>query len=224
MQLFSEKGLSLEYDNDKVLVRLYPQTDILVEVSRATALYLYHLINKYNNTIRTKQWSSFWRKLTQIERTSLVMFISSNTNQKWGDKFYFTNEEDLPQEFLEAKSKKRMPTSTIEVREELQQLFNIYMQAVVSVDEVKNYWEEHYAKTCEILKKYNQLDNVLKVCFEKEKIEKILQSVLQKEGYDAFEKPTWIEDYNEDMLNVLITNEIALFCSTGFQLASSKLN
>lgn len=223
MKIFSEKGLALEFIEDKVLIRLYPQSDILVEITKPTALYLYHLINKYNNTIGTNQWSSFWRRVTQIERTVLVMFIASNTHCQWGAKFNFVNEQNLPQEFLEAKTKKRMPTTTPEIRQELQELFNIYMKSSVTPEEVKNYWEEHYKNTCDILKKHSQFDNLVKVCFEAEKIEKILQAVLQKESYNAFEKPSWIDDYNEEVLNFFIANEIALFCSTGFQIASSKI-
>lgn len=218
MQIFSEAGLALEFVNDKVFMRIYPGSDILVEINRKSALYLYSLINKYNSTIRTNKWSSFWRRVNQIERTMVVMFINANTLDMWGEKFYFINEKNLPQDFLEAKNKKRLPTITPDIIEELDAIFNVYMKSTVTPEQVKNYWEEHYSKTCEIVKKHNQFDNLVKVCFEDNKIEKILQSVLEKEGYNAFEKPYWTDDYNEDTLKFLIRNEIGLFSCTGFQL------
>lgn len=220
MKLFSEKGLALELFDNKVFVRFYPRTDILVETSQETALYLYHLILKYNQTITTPKWSSFWRRVSQIERTILVMFINSNTYHGWGKKFNFVNEQDLPKQFLEAQNKKRMPTSTLEIRTELEEIFKVYVKSTVTLEDIQNYWEKNYPHTCEVMKKHSQFDNLVKVAFEKDKIEKIMDSVLQKEGYNSFEKPFWADNYTKDVFDFLVANEIALFGSTAFQLAS----
>lgn len=225
MNIYSEKGISLVFEGEEVLIRIYPGTDILVNIERESALHLYRLVNKYNYTIRNpKKWGAFWRNVSQIERTMTVMFIQNNTYNGWGRKFRFENIENLPQDFAEINAQSRLPKMKKHIEKELDALYTIYMKTRVTKEEIRTYWEKEYANICEVMKEYNQIDHLVESCFEEEKIKEIMTEVFIKKGYSAFEKEwnSWNLKKDESGFNFLTRNAIGLFASTGFQLTRWK--
>ncbi len=225
MNIFTEKGIVLKFDNNKVFIKLYPKTDLLIEVKRETALHLYKLINKYNYTIRdSKKWSTFWRNITQLERTMTVLFFKANNLDKFGYKFYLENVDDLPDDFKEITTKSRLNKITDKVLNEFSDLHKVYVKSIVDKEEVKRYWEKEYSNTCNIIKKHNQFQRLVDLCFEEEKVREIFEQVLTKEGKSSFEKPNWTEDYDEETFDFLVKNESSIFANTADMLAGWKDN
>ena len=225
MNIFTEKGIVIKFEGEEVFVKIYPNTDLLISVKRGTALHLYKLINKYNYTIRDpKKWGTFWRNITQLERTMTVLFFKANSLDKFGYKFYIENVDDLPKDFKEITPKVRLNKINEEVLKEFNELNKIYVKSIVDKEEVKRYWEKEYSNTCNIIKKHNQFQKLVDLCFEEEKVREILEQVLTKEGKSSFEKPNWTENYDEDTFDFLVKNESSIFANTADMLAGWKDN
>lgn len=225
MNIYSEKGIALMFEGDEVLIRIYPETDILVNIERESALHLYRLVNKYNYTIRdSKKWGAFWRNVNQIERTMTVMFIKNNTYHGWGRKFRFENMEDLPSDFAEINPKSRLPKIKPHIEKELDALYSIYMQTVTTKEEVRDYWEKEYPDICDIMKESHQFNNLVEAWFDEEKIEQIMKEVYIKKGYSVFddEWKSWNIERDESGFQFLIETKVSRFASTGFHLTTWK--
>lgn len=117
-----------------VLMRLYPGTDLMVEISHPAALHLFALVGRYNVTIGKPGWASFWPRIKQIEREMTALFVEANGS--WGQRFqmhYLLEEESylLPQasDFIGVLESGRRKTLTEDVEKELHVLHGIHVAA-----------------------------------------------------------------------------------------------
>lgn len=227
MDIFTELGVVLKFEGNDVFINIYPDTDILVNITRDTALHIFKLGQKYNYTrIDPKKWSGFWIKVTQIERTMTVILTEkSNPLKKQFGSFPFKilNPEDLPKDFREITTSTRLPKITPAIKDELEAIYDIHIKTVVSPEEVRDYWEKTYPDTYNLLKRNNQLEKLVEACFEENKIQEIIGNALVAQGKTAFEKPEWCEEYTDDIFRSLIRNEVSLFSGTPYRLAGWKL-
>jgi hypothetical protein len=230
--------IALQFKGTDTFIHIYPNTDLLVNIKRDSALHIYKLVQKYNYTKGdSKKWSSFWRNLTQIERTMTHMFITNNSLNGFKGRFSFHNMSDLPIDFQTITPKSKLPKITSEIQEELEELFLILVKSLVSPEEVGAYWEEHYPNTCKLIKKPHMWQVLVENCFNPEQIKILLTQVLHNVGKDSFEKPFWIttstndaektdssDNYTDEDFEFLIANEISLFSNSPYDVYSKLKN
>lgn len=210
MDILGANGIAIQFVNEEVFIRIYPNTDILVNISRESALHLYKLIKKYNYTIGTTKWPPIWKKLYRVERALIYMFLNQNM-LKGKQIFSFKNPENLPKDFTEIKEESRLSKISPSVFIEFEALFKIYTKATVTKEEVAEKWKEWCPEVYKIIEKYNQLEYLLKNYCEEEIIYLKIDELVRKEGKDAFEKPSWSDDYNDNVFDFVVKNYSSLF-------------
>ncbi|KAA0178840.1 hypothetical protein FX016_23190 [Cupriavidus gilardii] len=71
----------------RVAVRVFPKHPP-IEMTRAAALHLFRLLQRYNWCLAEKdyrsRWSRFWPRIQSVERVLLVLFIKASCNGQFG--------------------------------------------------------------------------------------------------------------------------------------------
>ena len=64
---------------DRISIKFIPDTGDTLLFSTDTAQHLTHLVRRYNEVRGTKDWSAFWRELTQTERCAINYVLRCET-------------------------------------------------------------------------------------------------------------------------------------------------
>ena len=182
--------ISLKEDGG-IFIRLYPETNIRVEVSQQTALHLFSLACRYNDTIGRKSWASFWPRIGQIERSITVMFMEANSSRGIGMLGFDMIHPDawestIAKSFRDVASSKRRKTLTNEVEKELVDLYRVYVKARVPVGKVRSIWQQEWPKVFALLQAHNALDPLLENdrCYDTDHIYEVVHNLLLRYGHD----------------------------------------
>lgn len=190
----SQLGIDTEYpiairNDGSVFIRLYPGTDIYVEVSRQTALHLFSLARRYSDTIRKKSWASFWPRIDQIERSMTVLFMEANDALGIGMMSFDMIPRDVLQSgladgFRNVASSKRRMTLTEDVEQELVALYQVHVKAKVPVDLVRSIWTQEWPKVVALLQAHHVLEPLLENdrCYDTQHVYEVVRNLLLKHG------------------------------------------
>ncbi|WP_454727946.1 MULTISPECIES: hypothetical protein [Cupriavidus] len=155
----------IEVTNDGARLRLYPNTDLLVDVPRAVALHLFALVCRYN-VAKGRNWDRFWRALRQVERDMTVLFVQANgvwgqplpPERMFGITWWLSG---LAEDFrAAAASGRRIPLGD-DVQQELYTLFGLYVRAMVSPERLQRAWADEYPEIVALLDQAGVLASLL---------------------------------------------------------------
>ena len=131
-------------------LRLYPGTDLWVDVPRAVALHLFALVCRAN-VAKGRSWDRFWRGLTQIERSMTVLFVQANG--QWevalppeamlGTTIWLSG---LAEDFRAVAAGRCRPPLATDVEQEFETLYAVYVRATVSPDRLQAAWAAQFPK------------------------------------------------------------------------------
>lgn len=131
-----------------VCMRIFPGSNIEVEVQHDAALHLARLLARYNWALSdpakySSRWRGFWPKITQIERTLTVMAVRSANRGKFGSPFEM---RDLPLALQSVASSNRAPKIDAAVASEFARLRHTFECALITPDDVAfTWWEKRSA-------------------------------------------------------------------------------
>lgn len=177
-------------DDGVVLMRLYPKTNILIAVARPAALHLFSLVCRYSATIAKRGWSSFWPRISQLERTMTVLFVTANG--EWGRKLptYMLVDEgawwsDCGDDFRAVEQSGRRISLTDDVRKELITLYRVHLCASMPKDKVNAVWEAEHPRIVELLKRHDIFNSLLEGdrCYDDEYLHSAVYNLLLKHGH-----------------------------------------
>ncbi|POZ60262.1 hypothetical protein [Chromobacterium alticapitis] len=126
-----------------IMVQLFPDSDIHVEMMHDAARHLVQLLEHYNWTqsdprLRSDRWRRFWRGITTIERTIVVMYVQSNNSGKFQG---MVKLDDLPQS-LRFLGGHRRSRATDAVLHEFSNLRQIFVRACVNAGHLADHRKE----------------------------------------------------------------------------------
>jgi hypothetical protein len=127
-----------------VLVRVYPGTDIAVEMRLDAAQHLLRLLERYNWALADEaryadRWRKFWRGVSQIERTMVVMVVRANNGGRFSRHFPIG---DMPEALEIERGNRRMVEPTDAVAREFCALAHTFYKVLIKPDEIKVMWLE----------------------------------------------------------------------------------
>ncbi len=131
----------------EVLVRIFPRTDIHVAMQREAAVHLVRLLERYNWALsepdkQSDRWRKFWPKIARIERSLVVMFVTSENGQFRGA----VNLRGLPPEVAAVAGDRQMVRIDPAVASEFASLRHTFECSLVKPEDVKfNWWHHHKA-------------------------------------------------------------------------------
>lgn len=134
------------------MVRLFPGTDVHVEMAQDAAQHLARLLKQYNRTkadhrLSATRWRRFWRGIAPIERSLVVMYVQSNN----GGEFYGAVElGDLPQALRLPETRRPRSCATDAVLREFANLRQIFVRACVNADEIALLWHTTHRDAMEL--------------------------------------------------------------------------
>ncbi|WP_432262910.1 hypothetical protein [Cupriavidus sp. TMH.W2] len=175
-------------------MRLYPNTDLLVDVPREVALHLFSLVCRYN-VARGRSWNRFWRGLKQIERDMTVLFVEANG--KWedplpaeamlGTTLWYSG---LAEDFRAVAHSGRRQPLTVAVKNELVSLSEIYTRATVSKEALASAWKESYPGISTLLQEHGVWAPLFDEdrCFETGHVIAVVEAVLLAHGHDVVQQ------------------------------------
>ncbi|WP_321859651.1 HNH endonuclease signature motif containing protein [Burkholderia cenocepacia] len=149
----------LEGSEGTVLVKLFPGADIYVEMAEDAARRLAQLLERYNwilachsgmgadRRLRTDRWRRFWRGITQIERTIVVMYVQSNNGGAFGGTVALGH---LHQALSSIDMRRSRSRATDVVLREFATLRQIFIRACVNVDEIAFRWSTTHHDAMEL--------------------------------------------------------------------------
>lgn len=128
----------------EVMVRIFPGTDVHVEVRKVAATHLLRLLERYNWTLSDRdkssnRWRKFWPVVSQIERTMVVMFVRSANGGTFGGQVCL---QPLPHEMVELVGCRKLVKIDAEVAHEFAALRQTFVQILASADDFKFNWHE----------------------------------------------------------------------------------
>lgn len=183
--------ISLKEDGS-VFIRLYPSTNLRVEVGRQTALHLFSLACRYSDTIwkGRKSWASFWPRIDQIERSIIVLFMKANGALGTGMPSFAMIRSDvlesaIANDFRNIASSKRRMTLTKEVKQELTGLYRVHAKAKVPVDMVRAIWQQEWPKVTALLQAHGALEPLLENdrCYDTDHVYEVVHDLLLRHGH-----------------------------------------
>ncbi|RQY86014.1 HNH endonuclease [Burkholderia stagnalis] len=134
------------------MVRLFPGTDVHVEMAQDAAQHLARLLERYNwakvdHRLSADRWRRFWRGIAPIERSLVVMYVQSNN----GGAFYGTVEFGvLPQALRVVDTRRSRFCATDAVLREFANLRQIFIRACVNADEIAFQWHTTHRDAMEL--------------------------------------------------------------------------
>ncbi|MDH0342059.1 hypothetical protein [Chromobacterium haemolyticum] len=140
-------AIQLHSSSDRVMIRIYPGTDLLVEMERPAALHLYRLLQRHNWCLSEPEhyadrWRKFWRKISFVERAMLSNFVMANCQGEFSRRLIIT---DPPADFLSYQDDHRPVALNDAVNSELRKLLHVFYRSLTSIDELKTAWEQKCA-------------------------------------------------------------------------------
>ncbi len=149
----------LEGSEGTVLVKLFPSTDIYVEMAEDVARRLVQLLERYNwilechsgtrsdRRLRADRWRRFWRGVTQIERAIVVMYIQSNNGGAFGGTVAL---DHLRQALSSIDARRSRSRATDVVLREFAILRQVFIRACVNADEIAFRWNTTHRDAMEL--------------------------------------------------------------------------
>ena len=179
-------------ENGTVQMRIYPHTDMLVEVARPAAVHLFSLVCRYNATLATPRWTQFWRRITQVERSMTVLFVEANG--AWGQRIPMTSlfqpaayQSTQGSEFRSVLESGRRRTLTESVEKEFLALYRVHVMATVPKDTVLATWQTQFPKIVALLHDHGALEKLLEEerCYDELLVFAVVHDLLLKHGRDV---------------------------------------
>ncbi|MBU9283848.1 HNH endonuclease [Burkholderia multivorans] len=142
-----------------MLVKLFPSTDIYVEMAEDVARRLVQLLERYNwilechsgtrsdRRLRADRWRRFWRGVTQIERAIVVMYIQSNNGGAFGGTVAL---DHLRQALSSIDARRSRSRATDVVLREFATLRQVFIRACVNADEIAFRWNTTHRDAMEL--------------------------------------------------------------------------
>lgn len=175
-------------EDGTVLMRLYPKSNILVEVARPTALHLFSLVCRYNATIDNRGWSGFWSRIAQLERTMIVLFVDANG--EWTGKLPICMlfdesawQSDRGDDFRAVAQSGRRSSLTDDVEKELLALYRIHLCASMPKGKVIAVWETEFPGIVEFLKLHDSFASLLDKFYDDEHVFSVVSNLLLTHGH-----------------------------------------
>ncbi|CAG9184127.1 hypothetical protein [Cupriavidus pampae] len=175
-------------------LRLYPGTDLWVDVPRAVALHLFALVCRAN-VAKGRSWDRFWRALTQIERSMTVLFVQANG--QWevafppeamlGTTIWLSG---LAEDFRAVAAGRCRPPLATDVEQEFETLYAVYVRATVSPDRLQAAWAAQFPKIHALLDRTGVLQILMTDgrCYAQAQVEAIVERVLLEGGEQAVQQ------------------------------------
>ncbi|MBU9434828.1 HNH endonuclease [Burkholderia multivorans] len=141
------------------MVKLFPSTDIYVEMAEDVARRLVQLLERYNwilechsgtrsdRRLRADRWRRFWRGVTQIERAIVVMYIQSNNGGAFGGTVAL---DHLRQALSSIDARRSRSRATDVVLREFAILRQVFIRACVNADEIAFRWNTTHRDAMEL--------------------------------------------------------------------------
>lgn len=135
----------------EVLVRIFPRSDIHVAMQREAAVHLVRLLERYNWSIseadkQSDRWRKFWPKISRIERSLVVMFVTSANGQFRGA----VDLRGLPPEVAAVAGDRQMVKIDPAVAREFASLRHIFECSLLTQEDVKFDWWHHHKTVMEV--------------------------------------------------------------------------
>jgi hypothetical protein len=132
-------------DAGAVMVRLYPGTDLMVEMRLEAVIHLWRLVERYNWTQsvearRSDRWRKFWPVISALERRMVVMFVRTNSHGEFGR---MLDVPVLPPALEPYRGDRRVSPMSPSVECEFASLLHVFYRSIVSADEILPVWEAH---------------------------------------------------------------------------------
>lgn len=169
---------------DGVHMRLYPNADLGVVVSRNVALHIFALVCRYN-VARGRIWDRFWRGLEQVERNMTVLFVQANG--EWGsvlrpEAMFGTTlwSSGLVDDFRAvAQSGRRIRLSDV-IEQELEILYGGHVRSTVPPAQLLAVWATDFPQVYALLEQAGALSDLLENgrCFDSAQLVKVVESLL----------------------------------------------
>lgn len=168
-----------------LMVNIFPGRE-RVGISRAAAVHLYRLIQRYNGCLRDTRhyalrWMGFWPQLTRLERTVLALCIRANTGCAPGRRLQIL----AAPVFLEPLENNCQPqplAPAVEV--EFRRVLSAYYQTLVTADEIQHSWISNCPKEAGVLRALDLVDPLLVECgIDAERIELRCAALLIARGW-----------------------------------------